>query len=77
MGVTQGGPDSSAIGVPQAQADVQATRKTSCGFAAPIGKLSGPPAGIVNVTFCDGHSESLPDNTLCKGDIANTVFGMP
>ncbi len=34
-------------------------------------------AGIVNVTFCDGHSESLPDSTLCKGDTANTVFGMP
>jgi prepilin-type N-terminal cleavage/methylation domain-containing protein/prepilin-type processing-associated H-X9-DG protein len=33
--------------------------------------------GIVNVTFCDGHCESLPDNTLCKNDPTNMVFGMP
>jgi len=32
---------------------------------------------IVNVTFCDGHSESLPDDTLCKNDPTNTIFGMP
>jgi prepilin-type processing-associated H-X9-DG protein len=33
--------------------------------------------GIVNVTFCDGHSESLPDSTLCKNDPSNMIFGMP
>ena len=38
-----GGTDSSAIGVPQAQEGFLAEGKTSCGFAAPIDKLSGPP----------------------------------
>ena len=43
-----GGPDSSAIGVPQAQEGFHAPRRTSCGFAAPIDKLSRLPPAEVN-----------------------------
>jgi prepilin-type N-terminal cleavage/methylation domain-containing protein len=34
-------------------------------------------AGIVVVTFCDGHSELLPDNTQCYSDPTNPIFGLP
>ena len=39
-----GGPDSLAIGVPQAQEGSEWSPIPSCGFAAPIDKQSGPPA---------------------------------
>jgi hypothetical protein len=39
-----GGPDCSSIGVPHGTRGIQIDEKTSCGFAAPIAKLSGPPA---------------------------------
>ena len=39
-----GSHDSSAIVVPQAQEGFLATSQTTCGFAAPIDKLSRPPA---------------------------------
>ena len=33
-------------------------------------------AGLVVVTFCDGHTELLPDNTQCNSDPTNPVFGL-
>ncbi len=44
--VPGGSPDSSAIGVPQGRGGFDAMREPSCGFAAPIGKLSGPPGTV-------------------------------
>jgi hypothetical protein len=32
--------------------------------------------GIVVVTFCDGHTEMLPDGTLCNNDPTNPIFGL-
>ena len=46
-----GGPDSSSIGVPQAQEGRCTEQQASCGFAAPIGKLSGPPGLIPTSPF--------------------------
>jgi hypothetical protein len=33
-------------------------------------------AALVVVTFCDGHTEMLPDGTLCNNDPTNQVFGL-
>jgi len=42
-----GGTDSLAIGVPQAQEGMVLLENPSRGFAAPIGKLSGPPGSVL------------------------------
>ncbi len=40
--------------------------------------LSSPHPGIVIVTFCDGHAESLPDTTLCYNDPDNpAIYVLP
>ena len=40
--------------------------------------LSSPHPGIVIVTFCDGHVESLPDTTLCYNDPDNpAIYVLP
>ncbi len=42
-----------------------------------------PPAlganhrGLIVVIFCDGHSEKIPEQTLCWRDQDTPIFGVP
>ncbi len=39
--------------------------------------LHPPHSGIVVITFCDGHVESVPDETRCNGDPSEQFIGVP
>jgi len=33
--------------------------------------------GIINITFCDGHTEKIPETTACVNDPDNQLIGTP
>jgi prepilin-type N-terminal cleavage/methylation domain-containing protein/prepilin-type processing-associated H-X9-DG protein len=39
--------------------------------------LSSNHGGRFIVTFCDGHTETLPDTTACWNDETNAIYGTP
>jgi prepilin-type N-terminal cleavage/methylation domain-containing protein len=39
--------------------------------------LSSGHKGVIVTTFCDGHTEKLPDSTQCWGDPDNNIIGVP
>jgi len=39
--------------------------------------LSSYHRGVINVTFFDGHTDSIPEDTACWNDPQNGLFGVP
>jgi prepilin-type N-terminal cleavage/methylation domain-containing protein/prepilin-type processing-associated H-X9-DG protein len=42
---------------------------------APV--LGSNHRGMINVTFCDGHTEKIPEITACWNDPDNPLYGVP
>lgn len=54
---------------------INATSSDQTKDPAPV--LGSNHRGMINVTFFDGHSEKIPENTACWNDPDNPLYGVP